>query len=120
MKGIYPRLKAKYGNSIDRFFTPSGKDAGMKLIWDPIINQVSSDGDRDMDALKKADQDMIMPTKPITPIHAKEETSAQVVVYEKDRGSSNSITTIEGRTRNPPHRIQHSTFTKNHHESQHK
>jgi hypothetical protein len=109
IKGIYPRLLAKYGDSIEPYFTPLGKMSGVKLTWDPKTNQVTSEGDRDMEALEKADQDMIMPEKATETVTDLE--NGRIVVYERDRGNDDSVTTIEGRNKKADTQTAKSTKT---------
>jgi hypothetical protein len=46
IRGLYPRLLAKYGKGINSFFTADAIDAGIKMEWDPKTKKVSSEDDK--------------------------------------------------------------------------
>jgi hypothetical protein len=59
LNGLYPRLFAQYGDSINNFFTAKGLKKGRTMTWDPVTNQVSSTFDDEIAGVYDADPEMM-------------------------------------------------------------
>jgi hypothetical protein len=98
LNGLYPRLFAQYGDSINNFFTAKGLKKGKTMTWDPTTNQVSSAFDDEIAGVYEADPEMMsLGDKARAQVAA--ELPQREFTFQKERGDADSISTMGGTRR---------------------
>ena len=102
IKGMYPRLAYIYGDKIHKCFTPPAIVEGMLMTWDPVTKKVSSEADREVNALLAMDDDMTI----LIPTSTEDETIGnRKIVFRKETTDDSVLTFTDGSKRPLPGEI---------------
>jgi hypothetical protein len=103
IKGMYAQLAHLSGNKIHKCFTLPAIEAGMRMTWDPVTKKVSSEEDREVNALLDLDDDMTIIIPAIT-----EEAATlgnRKIVFRKETTAGPVLTFTNGSKRPLPGEI---------------